>query len=51
MLSTINKSQAEIKQIGLSSAQSKSQSAQENVEKAKKIFVELEQVKKKFNEL
>ena len=51
VLSTINKSQAEVKQIGITSASKKSHSANENVEKAKKVFVELEQVKKKFSEL
>lgn len=50
-MSSINKSQAAVKQIAIQSASSKTKDAKENVEKAKKIFTELEQVKKKFDEL
>lgn len=51
VLSTISKSQASVKEIVIKQSTSKSKEAKENIEKGKKLFVELDQTKKKFEAL
>ena len=51
VLSTISKSQAAVKEIVIKQSTSKSKESKDNIEKGKKLFVELDQTKKKFEAL